>query len=178
MWEKKMDATLLCLEVLLLCGMLTSVARGLHFENVALNKPCTMSSRLSWGGEQHLPDVAVNGDTNGTFIDTGNCIHTKNSDTTPWWEVDLGRSYPVYSVVVWARNGYESRMKGCIITVDGQECYRFDNTPASRDTSVTCTSGVLNGSVVRVSKDSTELSGTINMCEFEVISKFTLVFLP
>ncbi|XP_070193808.1 multiple epidermal growth factor-like domains protein 11 [Littorina saxatilis] len=65
------------------------------------------------------------------------------------------------------------RMKGCLIKVDGQECYRFDDAPGSRKTNVTCTSGVLNGSVIIVSKDTTGFSGdnkTINMCELQVIS--------
>ncbi|XP_070193809.1 multiple epidermal growth factor-like domains protein 6 [Littorina saxatilis] len=65
------------------------------------------------------------------------------------------------------------RMKGCLIEVDGQECYRFDDASVSWKTNVTCTSGVLNGSVIMVSKDTTGFSGddkTINMCELQVIS--------
>ncbi|XP_070192179.1 receptor-type tyrosine-protein phosphatase epsilon-like [Littorina saxatilis] len=167
-------ASKLIFHTFLLCGLLiSSESSSHHFENVAFNKPCKMSTHLSWNGRQHLPGVAVNGDTVGNFIDTDNCIHTRQGGIPPWWEVDLGRPYPVHSVVVWARSSYIGRMKGCLIKVDGQECYRFDDAQVSRKTNVTCTSGVLNGSVIRVSKDTTGLSkedATINMCELQVIS--------
>ena len=65
-------------------------------------------------------------------------------------------------------------MKNCVITVDGEECYKFEKEPGTRTISITCTKGVLNGTIIRVSKDNTQSSGgsTINMCEFQVFSKF------
>ncbi|XP_076464834.1 acyl-coenzyme A amino acid N-acyltransferase 1-like [Babylonia areolata] len=48
--------------------------------------------------------VAANGDTSGEF--PANCIHTHPFHRLhPWWEVDLGRTYPVYNMDVRARGG-------------------------------------------------------------------------
>lgn len=69
-------------------------------ENVALNKTCSLSSK--WD-ETVKPDNAVNGNTDGDF-NSKNCIHTANSDRDAWWEVDLGRTYPVQSITIWARD--------------------------------------------------------------------------
>ena len=63
-------------------------------------------------------------------------------------------------------------MNECVISVDRVECYRFDSTPTDREIPITCTSGVLNGSVVRVTKTSGAAGdgATINICEFQVFS--------
>ncbi|KAK7101801.1 hypothetical protein V1264_020126 [Littorina saxatilis] len=64
-------------------------------------------------------------------------------------------------------------MTGCIVYVDGKECYRFGYTEPSRTTNVTCVTGVLNGRNVTLAKNTTGFNGdeiTINMCELEVLS--------
>ena len=75
----------------------------------------------------------------------------------------------------------ESRMKGCVITVDRSECYRFSKTPDSRQIHITCTTGVLNGRIINVSKcdppDTSGLNYTINMCEFQVFSTLKFSFI-
>ena len=71
-------------------------------------------------------------------------------------------------------------MKHCVITVDGEECNRFVEEPTNREIPITCTEGVLNGSVIRVSKNITNnQSGdyTINMCEFQVFSMLNVFFI-
>lgn len=70
-------------------------------------------------------------------------------------------------------------MKGCIIYVDGNECYRFGYTEPSRTTNVTCVTGVLNGRNVTLAKNTTGFEGdniTINMCELEVLSMYLYHF--
>ena len=68
----------------------------------------------------------------------------------------------------------ETRMKNCVITADGEECYKFNEKPDRRDISITCTKGVLNGTIIRVSKDGTQSPNdySISICEFQVFSKF------
>nr|KAG5691811.1 hypothetical protein BaRGS_016623 [Batillaria attramentaria] len=62
-------------------------------------------------------------------------------------------------------------MADCVITVDGKFCYRFpeDTTDFPLRIDFNCTSGVINGSVVKVYKDSTaeDMDFVINFCEFE-----------
>ncbi|XP_070192173.1 receptor-type tyrosine-protein phosphatase mu-like isoform X2 [Littorina saxatilis] len=141
-------------------------------ENVALNKACNMSSQYGNTNNRHPPEAAANGNTNGSYLRTTNCIHTALYDSAPWWQVDLGRMYSVHRIVVWARTAEIQRMKGCAIYVGEEECYRFDTVP-DRKTNVTCGSGVLRGRIVKVSKNTTGISGgdiTINICEVQVLS--------
>ena len=70
-------------------------------------------------------------------------------------------------------------MKNCVITVDGVECYRFAEEPKNRKIPISCTGGVLNGTVIRMSKKKTNESYynyTINMCEFQVFSTLNSFF--
>ena len=78
--------------------------------NVATGKTYNQISRSS---SQAASSNAANGDTRGVY-GYSNCIHTsvygtyyKSYDTDPWWEVDLGRTYPVYRITVWARTNCE-----------------------------------------------------------------------
>ena len=79
--------------------------------NVATGKTYKQKSTYS---SQGASSNAANGDTGGEY-NASNCIHTQvygtssniYYDTNPWWEVDLGRSYPVYSMKVWARSRCE-----------------------------------------------------------------------
>ncbi|KAK7089522.1 hypothetical protein V1264_024440 [Littorina saxatilis] len=122
---------------------------------------------------------AVNGNTTGVYKTNGtNCIHTSSKFLTSWWEVNLGRSYPVHSITVWARGenpDYLFRMEGIEITMDGKECYKFDSAPTKREIAINCSSGVLSGTVIRVYKNATAAgiqrpNHTINICEFQVFS--------
>ena len=77
--------------------------------NVATGKTY---SQISTYFRQGPSSNAANGDTGGVSS-SSNCIHTDvyqsypYYDTNPWWEVDLGRTYPVYTIKVWARNACE-----------------------------------------------------------------------
>ena len=72
-------------------------------ENVARGKMCNMSSL--WVTSRHA-NAAVNGNTGGSW-GSNNCIHSGDNDQSPWWEVNLGRPYPVYRIIVFARTGCE-----------------------------------------------------------------------
>ena len=78
--------------------------------NVATGKTYSQISKYYSQGPS---SNAANGDTGGDYS-SSNCIHTDvygssslPYDTNPWWEVDLGRTYPVYTIKVWARNDCE-----------------------------------------------------------------------
>jgi hypothetical protein len=68
--------------------------------NLAVGKTATESSVLS-GYPTATASNAVDGNTDGKFYD-GSVSHT-NQETNPWWQVDLGASATVNSVVVWNR---------------------------------------------------------------------------
>jgi hypothetical protein len=66
--------------------------------DVAKGKPATQSSTLAGTPSA---GVAVDGLTDGAFGDGS--VTATNLDTNAWWQVDLGASYAVSSVVVWNR---------------------------------------------------------------------------
>ncbi len=68
-------------------------------QDLAVNRPCTQSSTLVQGYTD--ASKAVDGNTDGNFGD-GSVSHT-NMDANAWWEVDLGSSATVSSIVVWNR---------------------------------------------------------------------------
>lgn len=83
-------------------------------ENVALGGKATQSS-TAYAGPAEL---AIDGNTNGAFHDSMSVTHTEN-ETNPWWQVDLGKSLPINSVVVWNRtdNNLQSRLDGFQVTL-------------------------------------------------------------
>lgn len=67
--------------------------------NVAAGKVASQSSLLP--GSTAVAGLAVDGNTNGNWS-SGSVTHT-NLDTNPWWQVDLGASATVSSIVIWNR---------------------------------------------------------------------------
>ncbi|KAK7496664.1 hypothetical protein BaRGS_00012071, partial [Batillaria attramentaria] len=64
------------------------------------------------------------------------------------------------------------RMGGCIVTVDGQECYTIPNNVNNRQIRFSCSGGIINGRKVKVTKHSkpATLSSTLIMCEVQIWS--------
>ena len=65
-----------------------------------MGRTATQSSTLS-GYATAGPAAAVDGNINGSFF-SGSVTHT-NADTNAWWQVDLGASAAVSSIVIWNR---------------------------------------------------------------------------
>jgi hypothetical protein len=66
--------------------------------DLAQGKSASQSSTLPG---TPLAGVAVDGNTDGSFFD--NSVTATNLELSPWWQVDLGASVTVGSVVVWNR---------------------------------------------------------------------------
>jgi hypothetical protein len=70
--------------------------------NLARYIPGFASARQSsteFGGAAHL---AIDGNNSGDYS-RGSVTHTAVADTAPWWELDLGQSYPIGKIVLWNR---------------------------------------------------------------------------
>ena len=98
--------------------------------NVALGKPCTQST-LAHGG---TADRAVDGLTNGDWM-AGHSTHTLENQPNPWWEVDLGDTYPIDRIVIHNRTNrpYHERLDDFrIVGLDeqGQDVWTLDELPA------------------------------------------------
>ena len=68
--------------------------------DLAVGKPATQSSTIPYFATVAASN-AVDGNTDGNFAD-GSVSHT-NSEANAWWQVDLGASATISSVVVWNR---------------------------------------------------------------------------
>ncbi|KAL8605903.1 hypothetical protein ACOMHN_059693 [Nucella lapillus] len=130
--------------------------------NVALNKNYSQVSKY-W--TQGPSSNGANGDTSGTF-GQGNCIHSTVPYDNPWWQVDLGRTYPVSRIDIWARNYFKERLYPSTITVDQQTCGSITSFPyLNRKREVTCSS-VKYGQTVRITRQGSDKP--LNMCEMQI----------
>jgi putative heme-binding domain-containing protein len=66
--------------------------------NVARKGKATQHSTAHGGNASR----AIDGNTSGNYAD-GSSTHTQEGVTNPWWEVDLGREYPLESVAIYNR---------------------------------------------------------------------------
>jgi putative heme-binding domain-containing protein len=84
--------------------------------NVARQGKASQSS-MAYDG---VPERAIDGNTSGNYFDGGQS-HTKEDETDPWWEVDLGAVRPIDAIVVWNRSEedgrYAQRLAGFKVTV-------------------------------------------------------------
>lgn len=132
------------------CGgasnVVTSVG-GAAAVNVALGKSASQSS--TYDGLTGASN-GVDGDTNGVY--GGSLTHT-NSDVNAWWEVDLGSSVAVSSVVVWGRTdccGYRlSDYWVYISNASGGTDYAYHQTSQPNPSSAINTPGA-QGRYVRI----------------------------
>src|SRR5271157_5685020 len=89
--------------------MATSVADGsksasasitlsaISVADLALGKPATQSSTYTIASAS----LAVDGNTDGNYYDGS--VSCTNGDANAWWQVDLGASVTINSIVVWNR---------------------------------------------------------------------------
>ncbi|EEF59035.1 PVC-type heme-binding CxxCH protein [Pedosphaera parvula] len=99
-------------------------------KNVALQGKAKQSSTTN-GGEAAR---AIDGRTDGDF-GSGTQTHSKENEDHPWWEVDLGSSQHIDSIVVWNRTEGEfgNRLEGFTLTVlggDRREVFKKMENPA------------------------------------------------
>jgi alpha-L-fucosidase len=65
---------------------------------IAVRKPAQQSSTAYDG----TPDRAVDGNTDGTW-GNGSVTHTSETQSQPWWQVDLGSSKSINKIAIWNR---------------------------------------------------------------------------
>ena len=83
--------------------------------NLAVGKTATQSSTYAGGDGTGTASKAVDGSTDGVFAN-GSVSHT-NSESNPWWQVDLGSSVPISQIEVWNRTEQASRLSGYKVEV-------------------------------------------------------------
>jgi azurin len=99
-------------------------------KNIALQGKAKQSSTSNGGDASR----AIDGRTDGDF-GSGTQTHSKENEDHPWWEVDLGSSQPIESIVVWNRteDHLGNRLKGFTLTVldeNRKEVFKKTDNPA------------------------------------------------
>ena len=83
--------------------------------NVALRQPTVQTSTASGGDSAR----AVDGNTVGDW-GRNSITHTAENVADPAWEVDLGKPLAIDKIVLWNRDGFESRLDGLrVMVLDG-----------------------------------------------------------
>nr|AJA37848.1 fucolectin-related molecule [Littorina littorea] len=143
--------------------------------NVALNKTAKMSSSY----RKSEASYAVNGITGTTFSAPDytndstqwNCIHTGDTDWSPYWQVDLGKEYTVDSVIIYRRGGGpgKARMVGVTVTVDDNLCKTISYADATDEKmSVICSNPTPRGRFLNITRRGNLYDPYINLCEVQV----------
>jgi len=101
---------------------------GGNGSNLALGKPATQSSTYPFA-RSAAASSAVDGKTDGNFYDGS--VTATNPDTNAWWQVDLGASASVNSVVIWNRTDCcGSRLSDYWVFVSNTP-FQTNDTPAT-----------------------------------------------
>lgn len=93
--------------VVLVCVLLVDAAQAAPVVNVGLGGKSTIASPQNWGGSAAN---AVDGNTGGN-----SWVHSA-TNTTNFWEIDLGGTIPLDSFTVYARGGLLGRINGSTIS--------------------------------------------------------------
>ena len=79
-------------------------------QNIARLGTASQSSTGHWNWDA-TPDLAIDGNKDGDYW-KHSVAHTQADAEGPWWQVDLGKEYPLSKVVIWNRTdgGWGSRL--------------------------------------------------------------------
>ncbi|XP_040204113.1 fucolectin-like [Rana temporaria] len=110
----------------LLCGVSAHLNKN---RNVALQGRATQSTILN---DEHYGFLsaainAIDGNEDPHF-DHGSCSHTHN-DVSPWWRVDLLKSYRISFISITNRVNYGERINGAEILVGNSLSDNGNNNP-------------------------------------------------
>ncbi|WP_435748373.1 galactose-binding domain-containing protein [Microbacterium sp. PMB16] len=83
--------------------------------NLAQGKTATQSSTYTGGDGTGPASRAVDGNTDGLWA-SGSVSHT-NSESNPWWQVDLGSAVTINQIEVWNRIENAERLSGYKVEV-------------------------------------------------------------
>lgn len=90
------------------------VYTGQQGKNVAPQGKATQSSTAYAGP----PEYAIDGNTSGQY-EMKSVTHTE-TESDPWWQVDLGSEFPIQKISIWNRDGLHQRLDGYQLTILNQ----------------------------------------------------------
>eukprot|EP00745_Piridium_sociabile_P021946 TRINITY_DN33_c0_g1_i11.p2 TRINITY_DN33_c0_g1~~TRINITY_DN33_c0_g1_i11.p2 ORF type:complete len:195 (-),score=26.54 TRINITY_DN33_c0_g1_i11:727-1311(-) len=133
------------------------VVYGQHYVNVAPGKKYRQNNRHP--AQDGPSSVAADGKTS-TEDTSNNCVIP--TSTNPFWEVNLGRTYPVYNITVWTST--RMWLSGSTITVDGQRCTSVPGFRRGNSINLTCVTAMY-GQIVRITRPG---DSWMWLCEMQI----------
>ncbi|KAK6188230.1 hypothetical protein SNE40_004456 [Patella caerulea] len=137
-------------------------------ENVAFDKFASQSS--SYDSEK-TPELAVDGQKD-TSVYSPTCSHTAIQQSSAFWRVDLGKTYPIRDIRIFVRNNMYglSRLRGFSLhIIDDKDvqhlCHKDDDTKNLRSEFTIKCNGT-RGRHIKISKQGNDVF--VNLCEVEV----------
>ena len=88
-----------------------SSGKDANSQNIAINGKATQSSTAYAGP----PEYAIDDNTSGNFNDK-TVTHTA-TESSPWWQVDLGSEHEIERIVVWHRSQLHTRSDGFKVSI-------------------------------------------------------------
>ncbi len=98
-----------------------------ELRNVAVDGKARQSSEYKTAAAS----LAIDGNTNGNYYEANSVTHTQ-TESDPWWEVDLGSERAVSKIAIWNRTDgdYLDRLNGFrIVLMNEKRQVLFDTTP-------------------------------------------------
>ncbi|XP_070538276.1 uncharacterized protein [Ptychodera flava] len=150
----------------------------LKYWNLALDQKATQSSTFAYGSAVK----AVDGDNSNNYNDRS-CTQTQK-EYQPWWKVDLGGEFEIYSVIVTNRadccgdrlHGAVVRIGNSDVIVNNTQCgetITADTIDSNAAAEVGC---VLRGRFVSIQLENK--TDYLSLCEVEVIGEDIVEYLP
>ncbi|WP_159020761.1 carbohydrate-binding protein [Algibacter sp. L3A6] len=141
----------------------SSIVWGPTSTNLALNGTASQSSTILNAEASR----SIDNNTNGAFSG-GSVTHTDGTETSPWWQVNLGAEYSIGDINVFGRTGccMDRLNDFTVLVYDATGARVFHKTFSSYpDPSVTVNAGNIMGKTIRV-----RLNGTaaLSLAEVEV----------
>uniref|UniRef100_A0A673CGM3 Fucolectin tachylectin-4 pentraxin-1 domain-containing protein n=1 Tax=Sphaeramia orbicularis TaxID=375764 RepID=A0A673CGM3_9TELE len=139
--------------------------------NVALRGEAAQSSTLSFAAAFK----AIDGRRN-SFYTKGSCSHTAEGETSPWWRVDLLRTFIITSIKVTNRGDCcAERLDGAEIRIgkslhnngnDNPRCATISHIRPGKTLTIHCDNGMMEGRYVNMVIPGN--GKTLTLCEVEV----------
>ena len=91
--------------------------------NIALGKPTSQSSTISFSGITAFSDLAVDGNTDGEFFNGS--VAATQEEYQAWWEVDLGAVYDIELIEIYNKTNGNDKLTDYY--------YMFSDTPFNQN---------------------------------------------
>ncbi|XP_063443131.1 uncharacterized protein LOC134723449 [Mytilus trossulus] len=175
----------ICNPVTEICNNAVTIRKIINCQQENVNGFCNVAYRrqtsqsTTYIDQPQTSGHSCNGVDGLEFTDffTGSCVHTM-TESSPWWQVDLGAVYTVEFINISARNDFPEyfhydKFSNIQITVDGLSCANYAGPPALSEINEPITITCAASTTGRHLKIERQVSGNLQFCEIRVFASLT-----